>query len=282
MTMTLKSSCVLLHVLSVGAATAVGKDFKNYAEKMPRTLVTFDMIAVPEGSIELPAEGGSRPRTVKVKRFWIGKTEVTFDELDAFRLGLEFAEDVRNDRMSALVDAKARPSSPYHNPACGFGQQGYAALTVTHHHAQAYCKWLSEKTRRKYRLPTEIEWEYACRAGAAERAMDRKELDAVAWHRENSVTAEFEEGKTHPAATKKPNAWGLHDMLGSVWEWCTTEEGKPVAGSGSFEQRPERLHPRVRMTDFDRWTVSDPADPKSRWWLSDGKSAGFRVVREVD
>jgi formylglycine-generating enzyme required for sulfatase activity len=269
---------MLLGAAFSGAAHAAEK-FENYTEKIEGTLVSFEMIAVPAGGFEF-AIGEERPRRVEVKRFWMGRTEMTWDEFDVFRLALDIPRRVRDEAIARGFDAGTRASSPYTDPTWGFGRDGYPALMMTHGHARTYCEWLSHKTGRKYRLPTEVEWEYACRAGAVERAMDRKELDAIAWHRENSASEEFEDGKTHSAATKKANAWGLHDMLGNVWEWCTTADGKPVARGGSFEQRSGRLHPRLRMTNFDRWTISDPEEPKSRWWLSDGRSAGFRVVRE--
>jgi formylglycine-generating enzyme required for sulfatase activity len=252
---------------------------ERYTEKVPTTLATFEMLPVPAGLIEVAA-GDDVPRKVKLNQFWIGKTEVTFDELDAFRLGLEFADEERNDRMSALVDAKARPSSPYHNPACGFGQQGYAALTVTHHHAQAYCKWLSEKTGRKYRLPTEAEWEYACGAGAVTEKLGEEALNAVAWWRGNSATDEFPDGKAHAVGTKRPNAWGIHDMLGNAMEWCTSADGKPVLRGGSWRDPASRVHCSARFTKIASLSVTDPADPKSIWWHRDGQQVGFRIVRE--
>src|SRR5687768_10095451 len=261
------------------SAKAFAEPFERYTEKVPGTLVTFEMLPLPTGTLAVAGNDGT-PRQVEVKRFWIARTEATFDEVDAFRLGLEFADDVRNDRMARLVDAKARPSSPYHNPACGFGQQGYAALTVTHHHAEAYCKWLSEKTGKKYRLPTEPEWEHACRAGGATAKLSEKELSEVAWWRGNSETDEFPDGKAHPVATKKPNAWGIHDMLGNAMEWCTAEDGKPVLRGGSWKDPASRVHPSARFTKIELLSVTDPADPKSIWWHRDGQHVGFRVVRE--
>lgn len=258
---------------------AGARRFERYVEKIPGTLVEFEMIAIPGGSIELKI-GAGEAKKVDVKRFWMAKTEVTYDELEAFRLGLDLPEAGRAKRLAELILTKTRPSVAHGDAAWGFGTRGYPGLSVTYAHGVKYCQWLSEKTGRKYRLPTEMEWEYACRAGGAARKLSREELDKVAWHQGNSPTEEHQLGKMHPVATREPNAWGLHDMLGNAWEWCTTEAGKPVARGGAWTSEPEDVHCRARYTRVSLWSLNDPQDPKSTFWHTDGNAITFRAVCE--
>jgi formylglycine-generating enzyme required for sulfatase activity len=256
--------------------------FEPYVQKIPGTVVQFEMVPIPAGSFEYTI-GRSEPRKAAVKRFWIGKTEVTHDELDIFRRGLDLPardERERDRMMTELIAAKARPSKAQGDPSWGFGHSGFPALSITYHHAAKYCEWLSGKTGRKYRLPTEIEWEYACRAGGPANGLTEEELDRIAWWAGNSTTEEHIDGKTHPVGTKAPNAWGVHDMLGNAWEWCTSADGSPIARGGAYDKRGRSIQPGARFDRFEFWFMSQPQEPRSTWWYTDGKSIGFRVVCE--
>ncbi|HET7220476.1 MAG TPA: SUMF1/EgtB/PvdO family nonheme iron enzyme [Vicinamibacterales bacterium] len=228
-----------------------------YSESIPGTLVAFDMVPVPEGTVVLDG------KTVKVGPFYIGKTEVTWDMYDAFALAADAA------RGSA--DAIARPSRPYGAPDYGWGHAGYPAISIARTGAQAFAEWLSKKTGKKYRLPTEAEWARAAALAAPDASAP---MDALAWHEGNSG------GKTHPVGAKKPDALGLSDLFGNAAEWVTTPDDGHVTRGGSIYTAVDKVGPAARAVQEDWWNERDPQIPKSRWWLSDGPFVGFRLVRE--
>ena len=227
---------------------------RPYVQQIAGSLATFDMTPVP-------GRAGVAP-------FWISRTEVTWDAYDIWLFGRDTGE-------SGGADAESRPSKPYNPPDRGWGHEGYPAIAVSHKAATLYCQWLSSTTGRKHRLPTEAEWEHACRAGGFEPLRPgRTQLDKIAWHAGNS------KDKTQPVAAKQPNALGLCDMLGNVAEWCVGADGKPVVRGGSFLDDPADVHCRARRQPDESWRATDPQVPKSKWWLSDAPFVGFRVVCE--
>ena len=234
-------------------------------EKISGTLVTFEMVGVPAGEIMLadPAKKGAM-RKIKVGPFWIGKNEVTWDEYDVFVFRLDEPAGVANGS-----DAVAHPSKPYGAADRGFGHKGYPVINESFLGAESYCKWLSLKTGRKYRLPTEAEWEYACRAGKPE--PDKLRLEQCAW---------FWQEKTQPVGKKSPNAWGLCDTLGNCAEWTVGLDGKPAVCGGCWQDMAKDCTPTKRQRQDESWQANDPQSPKSKWWLSDGAFVGFRVLRD--
>jgi formylglycine-generating enzyme required for sulfatase activity len=213
-----------------------------------------------------------------IKSFFIAKTEMTWEPFDVFVYKLD-EDGTAGDAKVIGVDAVTRPSKPYLPPDRGFGHEGYAAIGMSHKTAMEFCKWLSIKTGKKYRLPTEAEWEHACRAGAKGDFTfgdDVKELNENAWFIDNA------EGTTHPVSKKKPNAWGLMDMHGNVAEWCSDKEGKPVTRGGSYQDKADSLKCGARMLPSEAWNASDPQIPKSEFWLANAPFVGFRVVCEIE
>jgi len=143
--------------------------------------------------------------------------------------------------------------------------------------AVAFCEKLSKMEGRKYRLPTEAEWEYACRAGTAGRFAGDK-LDDFAWYDANS------DGRTHPVATKKPNAWGLYDMHGNVAEWCADyyAPAYPAASVTDPAGPPEGKARVVRggsWASFERGCRSASRHSSSAAYQL--KFIGVRVVMEL-
>lgn len=232
-------------------------------ERIAGTLVAIEMMPVPGGEVQM---GASVRRAVA--SFWMSKTEVTWDAYDVFVYGLD-----RRDSTAGAADAVSRPSRPYVLPGEQFGHRGHPALAMTYHAAAAFAGWLSAKTGRRYRLPTEAEWELACRQGSPEPAA-AVDLAARAWYWDNA------NDRTHPVATLAPNRLGLHDLLGNVAEWVTAEDGAPVAKGGAFTDDTAQVACGGTRRQTPAWNASDPQLPKSRWWLADAPFIGFRLVRE--
>ncbi len=220
------------------------------------------MVPVPEGIVT--AQGAAGPSGRRIGPFWISRTEVTWNAYDLFVLRLDEA-----GTGDGGPDAVSRPSKPYISMDRGFGHSGYPAISMSYHGANSYCRWLSRKTGRHYRLPTEAEWRYVCRLGG----IGPTAVGEHAWFSDNAGHA------THPVATKKPHALGVYDLYGNASEWCTSEAGGgPVTLGGSFRDAIADLGCGARVPPSERWNESDPQLPKSIWWLADGGFVGFRVV----
>jgi formylglycine-generating enzyme required for sulfatase activity len=168
------------------------------------------------------------------------------------------------------------------------GINGYPAISMTQHAANKYAEWLSARTGEFYRLPTEAEWEYACRAGTS---AEPAPLTDYAWFKTNS------KGQYQLAATKKPNAWGLYDMLGNVMEWTLDQFAPYTTGAktnpwvqatkpyphavrgGSWNDDAGKVTCETRVGSSPDWKIQDPQLPKSIWYHTDAQWLGFRLVR---
>ena len=157
------------------AAQAVATPLAPYTETIPDTQVTFDMVPVPAGTFVMGSPEGEAGReadegpqhTVKLPAFYMGKIEVTWDEYDqfGFSLDLQRKRKLGTQLSKEGADAVSRPTPPYADESWGWGKEKQPVIGITHYSAVKYCEWLSAKTGKKYRLPTEAEWEYAARAG---------------------------------------------------------------------------------------------------------------------
>ncbi len=279
----------------------------TYVETIPGTEVSFTMVYAPGGTFTLGSpetEPGRDPdegpqRRVRLEPFWIGAHEVTFDEFSVFRFRRLDSERTATPGVRIDVDAVTRPSPPYEDPAHGMGNDDHPAVGMTQWAALQYARWLSEKTGRLYRLPTEAEWEYACRAGTTTAwsfGDDPREADRYAWYAAGG-------GDTHhPVGLKEPNGWGLYDMHGNVAEWTLDEYRADAYGSsvghpaalpmlrgvgpgphtvrgGAYDDEPAELRCADRLPSTPDWKRRDPQLPKSRWWNTDSPHVGFRLVR---
>ena len=296
-----------------GAQAATAAGMKPYTEKVPGTDVAFDMVPIPAGTFVMGSPAGEANRAkdegppfpVKLAPFWMGKREVTWAEYGLWALGRDRAirkrSKVKPTDRDRQADAITRATPPYGDCTFGMGRQGRPAISMSQLAAKMYCKWLSAKTGRYYRLPTEAEWEYACRAGtrtAYSFGADPKHLGACAWYAGNS------DEKYHPVGRKKPSPWGLYDMHGNVAEWVlggytangyARFAGKPARGplvaateihprvvrGGSWRDGPARLRSAARRASGPKWSLRDPQIPQSIWWHTDAQFVGFRVVRPL-
>jgi formylglycine-generating enzyme required for sulfatase activity len=219
-----------------------------------------------------------------------------------FDLDIQRREHVKkepNERDKAADEYQlSQPTEPYSDMTFGMGKRGCPAICMTQLGAKVFCKWLTAKTGRYYRLPTEAEWEYACRAGsktAYHFGDDPDDLDDYAWYFDNS------DEKYHEIGQKKPNQWGLHDMHGNVAEWVLDQYTTDFYGSsptdnplacpktlfprvvrgGSWDDDPDMLRSAARAQSTEEWKAQDPQIPKSMWYHTDALHVGFRIVRPL-
>ncbi len=274
-----------------------------YKVTIPNTTVSYSMVPIPAGEfLRRPAGAANHasetsargifPR-IKVDAFWMQAHEVTWD---AYLMFMFVDQAGEREHPDGLVDVLSRPTAPHLEMSFGRGNNGFPAISMTQHAANKYAQWLSAKTGEYYRLPTEAEWEYACRAGSAA-DVPPDQLGAYAWFLKNSATKDFSQGTYHAIGTKKPNAWGLYDMLGNVMEW-TLDQYAPYASGpaqnpwvksttpyphavrgGSWNDDDTRVGCAVRVPSDPSWKRRDPQLPKSVWYMTDTQWLGFRLVR---
>jgi formylglycine-generating enzyme required for sulfatase activity len=241
------------------------------------------------------------PGNADIKPFWIGKLEVTWDQYASYQYAEErtvYSENpaewieskwikyksVGRDKWCLHeIDAISMPSAPYEPPEDKWGRGFQPVMRVSRRMAGEYCRWLAKMTGRPYRLPTEREWEYACRAGEAKVPAP---LGDYAWFQDNSET------KPQPAGKKKPNAWGLNDMLGNVMEyvdetveppkdapWYDDDRRRGIVKGGSWADPATALTPEARTIEVFEWGSRDPQRPRGISWNIDAPHVGFRIAR---
>jgi len=304
-----------IHEIIAKASTEkAAADMKPYKETISGTGVGFEMVSIPGGEFTMGSPDSEKDRQadegpqvkVKISPFWMGKLEVTWSEYELF-MRPEIELDLRKknpseEYVNKLSDAISRPTKPYVEMSFGMGKDGFPAISMTQHAANKYCEWLSARTGHFYRLPTEAEWEYAARAGTTTAYFfgdDPAQLGDYAWWGKNS------DWKYQKVGKKKPNPWGLHDILGNVVEWTLDQydadwykknAGKVledpwnvavkayphVARGGSWDDEDAaKLRASARRASDKTWKIQDPQLPKSIWYHTDAQFLGMRVVRPL-
>lgn len=301
-----------------------------YLAKIPGTDAFFWMVPIPGGTFLMGSpddqfghRGDEGPQVeMAISPFWMGKTEVTWREYWTYmRLEKVFKqfsrEGVRELDKTNRVDAVSAPSE-LHDPSftyhAGDGANEPCA-SMTPYAARQYTKYLSIMTGAFYRLPTEAEWEYACRAGSTTAYYfgdDPESLADHAWYYENS------DDQRHAVGRLKPNPWGLYDMYGNVSEWVLDQysidhyqrlsqrgeripkpETKRLSVKRAFA-KPTHVYPRVcrgggfelddvdcrsaaRLASSKDWSGDDPNLPRSPWWHAslESNAVGFRLLRPL-
>lgn len=306
--------------------------FDKFTETIAGTSVSFDMLPVPGGVFTMgspSAEAGRSDnegpvREVEVSPFFMSEIEVTWDLYMAF-----FKETMSEGRKDSgafiqslddvtSLDAISGPTAPWGNPDQGWGFGSRPAITMSFHAAQTFCKWLSLKTGKNYRLPTEAEWEFAARGGTSSPyffegnpkdytqnrfwnklfGADTTLINSYVIYQANSRM------RTHLPDSVRANPFGLKNMLGNAWEFVSDyyaedayaqyPEGQiinnpkgPATGTervirgGAYHSDAYDVRSATRShTQNTDWLVTDPQIPKSIWWYSDSYDVGFRVVMD--
>ena len=277
--------------------------FSPYQFNVPGSQVQCKMVPIQAGSFLMGSVDSEKGREtdegpqkkVTLSAFWMGAYELSRDEFDVF-----YKDENTSDYST--VDAITKPTPQYIDLTWGMGKEGgYPVNSMSQYAALMYCRWLYNKTGDFYRLPTEAEWEYACRAGSTSRFYfgdDEKQLGKYAWFVDNS------EEKYQKAGMKLPNSWGLYDMLGNVSEWTLDHYDEKRMGNmgpvsdnpfvepnkahypkvirgGGYLDEVNQLRSAKRSKSDPLMNRRDPQIPKSKWWLTDAPSVGFRIVRPL-
>ena len=305
------------HPAPIVIAASVAKtqaEMKPYGEVIEHTRVKIEMLPIPGGKFLMgspttekhhAADEGPQ-REVTVDPFWMAKTEVTWNAYEVWMSDIDIqireVYGKKANQRDLLADPLtiSKPTAPYTDMTFGMGKRTYPAICMTQHAARTFCGWLSAKTGRYYRLPTEAEWEYACRAGtttAYSFGDDANKLGEYAWFWENAGEQYQKVGR------KLPNPWGLHDMHGNVAEWVldqydssgfeklTEQTLNPLNSplslfprtvrGGSWQDEAPNLRSAVRVGSSEDWKEQDPQIPQSIWYHTDALHVGFRIVRPL-
>jgi len=308
---------VLMAPMTLAADKKLPKKYTETITTKDGAKLTLDMVLIPAGTFTMgsPASEADRQdhegpqHKVRLDSFYLCSTEVTLELFQAYYAEtgtakkdfIDVQEAKKNDegKKKGDPDAITGPTPVYGDMTMGYSKK-HPAIGLSWHNAMTVCRWLSKKTGKKYRLPTEAEWEYACRAGTTSTfgaAKDAAGLEDYGWFMDNA------DMEPHAVGTKKPNAWGLYDMQGNVCEWVHDfysptaykaaagvasnptgpKEGKVyLARGGHYDAEAGELRCAARAFEEDWWRMNDPQIPKSKWWLPQMDFIGFRVACTIE
>ena len=281
--------------------------------------LSFEMVPVPGGKITIGSpetEAGRRDDEgpqfeVEVDPYWIGATEVSWDEYSMYQATYrQFRQQSTKEPKASIkshVDAVTAPTPIYDEDYVKqFGGAAHPAVTMTQYGAMQYSKWLWLTTGNQYRLPTEVEWENSCRAGSSTAYSFGDDTEALSEYAQFHEADDGDEMGPLPVGSKRPNAFGLHDMHGNVAEWVIDQyaadaykqlasriqASRPVAifgdevynhiiRGGGWMDSPELLRSAARRASSLDLMAYDSDRPRSPHWFASDEALniGFRVAR---
>ena len=289
-------------ILLIGAAFGQNINRVNYVEIIDGSGLQINMVYLSGGEYVMGSPAKERGRkkdegpkhTVSLSPFWISSYEITWDLYELFLNNVDQKRVENRGPINLDIDGVSSATMPYVNQ----NQLGHPVINITQYGASQFCKWLTAKTGNYYRLPTEAEWEFACRSSTETTysfGNSGRKINQFGWYKKNS------DGKLQKIGLKRPNGYGLYDMHGNAAEWVLDSYDPEayikrkkaahnpivrmkalyprVVRGGSYKDSLSSVRSSSRGFSSKRWKQRDPQVPKSLWWHTNAKHVGFRIVR---
>ena len=292
----------LSFILLICAAFGQNTNGVNYVEIVDGSDLQINMVYLSGGEYVMGSPAKERGRkkdegpmhTVSLSPFWISSYEITWDLYELFLNNVDQKRAQNRGPINLDIDGVSSATMPYVN----HNQLGHPVINITQYGASQFCKWLTAKTGNYYRLPTEAEWEFACRSSTETTysfGNSGRKINQFGWYKKNS------DGKLQKIGLKRPNGYGLYDMHGNAAEWVLDSYDPEayikrkkaahnpivrmkalyprVVRGGSYKDSLSKVRSSSRGFSSKRWKQRDPQVPKSLWWHTNAKHVGFRIVR---